>query len=83
MLLVTHYDDDDSWGFQSGLPVTMAEAQVVSMKTIVEIDPTVVGVAELLPGWSAERERVGGEWKRAVSVWSDGEQDGTAQKMAG
>ena len=46
ILLVTHYDDDDSWGFQSGLPVTMANAQVVCMKTIVEIDPAVVEVAD-------------------------------------
>jgi hypothetical protein len=37
VLLVTHYEDDDSWGFQSGQPVTMAEAQLVEMKTLFRI----------------------------------------------
>jgi hypothetical protein len=64
ILLVTHYDDDDSWGFQSGQPVTMAEAQLVAMKTVFGFDPTIVEVADLEPGWSAVRESVGREWVR-------------------
>lgn len=64
VLLVTHYEDDDSWGFQSGLAVTMAEAQLVAMKTVFGIDPTIVEIADLEPGWSAFRESVGGQWIR-------------------
>jgi hypothetical protein len=64
VLLVTHYRDDDSWGFQSGQPVTMAEAQVVAMKTVFGCDPTIVEVADLDPGWSAVRDHVGGPWVR-------------------
>ena len=64
VLLVTHYDDDDSWSFQSGHPVTMADAQVVAMKTVYRFDPTIVEIADLEPGWSAERKCVGGPWIR-------------------
>ena len=53
ILLVTHYEDDESWGFQSGLPLTTAEAQIVAMEEIMKIDPSVGEVAELQPGWSA------------------------------
>ena len=73
ILLVTHYDDDHSWGFQSGLDVTMADAQVVSMKTIFTIDPTIAEIADLEPGWSAEREHVGGPWKKYKDEWPDEE----------
>ena len=71
VLLVTHYDDDDSWGFQSGQPVTMAEAQVVAMKTVFGFDPAIVEVADLEPGWSAVRESVGSPWVR----YKDGPDD--------
>ena len=74
ILLVTHYEDDHSWGFQSGRPVTMAEAMVVGMDSIVRIDPTVAEVADLPPGWTAERDAVGAEWRRSPSVWDDDEE---------
>jgi hypothetical protein len=75
VLLVTHYDDDGSWGFQSGQPVTMAEAQLVSMKTVFGFDPTIVEVADLETGWSAVRESVGSQWFR----YKDDPQDDEAQ----
>lgn len=64
VMLVTHYEHDHSWGFQSGLPVTMVEAQLVAMKTVFGFDPTIVEIADLEPGWSAERQHVGGPWRR-------------------
>jgi len=73
ILLVTHYDDDHSWGFQSGKPVTTDDAQVVGMGTIYNMDPTLAEIADLEPGWSAERETVGGEWVSSKSEWDDDE----------
>jgi hypothetical protein len=73
VLLVTHYDDDDSWGFQSGQPVTIAEAQLVAMKTVFGLDPTIVEVADLEPGWSAVRESVGSQWVRYKDTPEDEE----------
>lgn len=74
ILLVTHYEEDDSWGFQSGHPVTTADAQVVAMKTIMEIDPSVAEIASLAPGYSAARESVGGKWNVTKDEWPDDEQ---------
>jgi hypothetical protein len=34
---------------------TTADRQVVCMKTVMELDPTVAEGADLPPGWSAER----------------------------
>ena len=42
----------------------MADAQVVAMKTVYRFDPTIVEIADLEPGWSAERRFVGGPWIR-------------------
>jgi len=62
ILLVSHYSDDHSWAFLSGDAITVEESELVSMKEIVSIDPTVQEVANLKPGWSAERKAVGDEW---------------------
>lgn len=73
ILLVTHYEDDHSWGFQSGLPFITADAQIVAMKTIMEIDPSVAEIAGLSPGHSAARESIGGEWKITKDEWPSDE----------
>ena len=73
ILLVTHYEDDHSWGFQSGNPVTTKDAQIVGMKEIINLDPSVKEIADLLPGWSATREDVGKEWKREKNDWKEAE----------
>ena len=52
----------------------MEDAQLVAMKTVVSIDPTVAEVADLLPGWSAERTSVGGEWSRTQDEWDASEE---------
>ena len=73
ILLVTHYEDDHSWGFQSGKPVAMANAQVVRMDEVIRLDATLFEIADLLPGWSAERKTVGGEWRRYKDEWESEE----------
>jgi hypothetical protein len=73
ILLVTHYEDDHSWGFQSGKPVSMADAQVVGMSEIIRLDATLFEIADLPPGWSAERDTVGGEWRRYKDDWESEE----------
>lgn len=65
ILQVTHYGDDDSWGFQPGFEILTEDGQVVAMKTIVDLDPTVQEIADLPPGWSADRTEVGGRWTKS------------------
>ncbi|MBX9948185.1 MAG: hypothetical protein K2Y39_03380 [Candidatus Obscuribacterales bacterium] len=64
ILLVSHYPGEDGWAFLTGGTFSVEESQLVAIKTIIAIDPTVTEVADLPPGWSAERETVGGEWRR-------------------
>jgi len=73
ILLVTHYEDDHSWSFQSGKPLIMADAQVVGMGEIIRLDATLFEIADLPPGWSANRETVGGEWHRYKDEWESEE----------
>ena len=65
VLRVVHYSDDHSWAFTYGTTSDPNDALVVSMKcVVVEIDPTLLSIADLLPGWSASRAAAGSSWKR-------------------
>ena len=63
ILLVIHYSDDHSWAFLTGEDFSMDDAQLVALHEIVDLDPTVRSIADLRPGWSAERTAVGDEWR--------------------
>ena len=64
ILLVSHDAEDHGWQFIGGSGVAMADAKIVGLGEIVKRDATVREVADLLPGWQALRERVGGPWTR-------------------
>ncbi len=62
---VTHDDEDGAWQFHPfGGPTPEAEAAVVSLSTIVKLDPTVAELGDLPVGWSAWRDDRGGVWQR-------------------
>ena len=69
ILNVVHYSDDHSWGFTCGTTDDPEDGLVVHMGHIYEMDPTLVEIADLEPGWVAERDSVGSEWER----WKDDE----------
>ena len=64
ILHVVHYSDDHSWAFTCGTTDKTQDGRVVSMKEILNIDPTLAEVADLFPGWGAVRNHVGDKWKR-------------------
>jgi len=64
ILLVTHDADDHGWQFIGTSDASMADTKLVALEEIVKIDPTILEVADLPPGWHAIRERVGGAWSR-------------------
>ena len=68
ILLVIHYDDDDSWAFLCGTTNDDADGRVIGMGTALRLDPTIREIADLTPGWKAWRSARGGTWKRAPSV---------------
>jgi hypothetical protein len=64
ILLVAHDADDGMWQFLTGEPVEMADAMLVSLREVYRIDPTIGELADLPPGWTAERAAIGQPWHR-------------------
>jgi hypothetical protein len=64
ILLVVHDEDDNCWQFIGTTDASVAESKAVSLEEIVRLDPTVLEVADLPPGWQAVRDEVAGEWTR-------------------
>jgi hypothetical protein len=67
ILQVSHDEEDHGWQFIGNSEVSMADAKLVSLQTIIHLDPTVLEVGDLPPGWEAVREHVGGPWTRRES----------------
>lgn len=65
ILRVTHYSDDHDWAFVCGTTNVTEDGRVISMGEALKIDPTLREIADLPPGWSAWRTKVGAPWKRA------------------
>lgn len=64
ILLVSHDEDDHAWQFIGTSDASVEDAKLVCLEDIVRLDPTVLEVADLPPGWQAFRDQVGGEWTR-------------------
>ena len=64
ILLVTHDENDHGWQFIGSTEASMEDAMLVTLKSIVAIDPSVVEVADLPPGWQAVRSAPGQPWMR-------------------
>ena len=65
ILLVARDAEDGTWQFLTGGAFSTADALLVALHEIVERDPTICELADLPSGWSAQRDRVGGPWRRA------------------
>jgi hypothetical protein len=66
ILLVSHDADDHGWQFIGTSDACVADGRVVCLERVVSLDPTVLEVADLLPGWQAVRNEVGGPWTRLM-----------------
>ena len=66
ILLVVHYSEDHSWAFLSGASFDVAHGKLIGMGTALGLDPTLRSIADLPPGWTASRARVGDAWDRRV-----------------
>jgi hypothetical protein len=71
ILLVSHDGDDHGWQFIGASDANIEDGRVVCLEEIVELDGTVLQVADLPPGWRAIREYVGGPWSRIPSEGDD------------
>jgi hypothetical protein len=66
ILLVSHDEDDHGWQFIGTSDASMADSMLVALEEVVRVDPTVLEVADLEPGWQAVREAIGGPWSRRL-----------------
>jgi len=64
ILRVVHYTDDHSWAFTCGTTDDDSDGRVIRMDEALEMDGSLVSVADLPPGWGAWRESVGRAWQR-------------------
>jgi len=62
ILLVSH--DDGDWQFLCGQAHSGETPHVVCVGHLVARDPTIEEVADLDLNWFAERDAVGGNWRR-------------------
>ncbi|MDD5058660.1 MAG: hypothetical protein PHQ60_12390 [Sideroxydans sp.] len=63
ILRVTHDANDHGWQFLNpNIEVIESNASVVSLEQIVKLDPSILELANLPPGWSAWRTKVGEKW---------------------
>src|SRR5256885_148259 len=64
---VSHDAEDGAWQFHNSEPGPAKESEgvVVSLRDILQIDPTTAELADLPPGWHAWRESKSSAWQRA------------------
>ena len=66
ILMVIHYSDDDSWAFLCNTSGAESDGRVICMSTALNLDPTLRSIAGLPPGWIAERDSVGSDWRKTA-----------------
>ena len=64
ILHVTHDIDDHGWQFMGLTDGTLENARLIALHEAVELDPSVLELADLQVGWHAVRERPGDPWVR-------------------
>lgn len=67
ILHITHDLDDHSWQFLGLDDAREADACVISLEQAIALDPSILEVADLAPGWHAWRSAVEAPWCRAES----------------
>ncbi|MCX4026144.1 hypothetical protein H0A36_11455 [Endozoicomonas sp. SM1973] len=64
VLSVVHYSEDHSWAFTCGITNASEDLMLVGMAEVISTDNTLLSIADLPPGWCAERSFIGGDWVR-------------------
>lgn len=71
ILHVSHDEDDHGWQFLDNETFKPEQAALVCLSHVVELDATVLEVADLEPGWIAFRTRKGEPWERVKDESSE------------
>lgn len=64
ILYVSHDEEDGTWQFHTSETIDVSNAKVVALKRIVELDRSVMQLADLPLGWVAIRSEASAVWQR-------------------
>ena len=64
ILLVSHDAHDHGWQFLGSGDADPSQAAVLALSEIVQLDPSVLEIADLPPGWQAWRDSKSAPWLR-------------------
>ena len=65
ILHITHDEDDHGWQFLGSEDAHEGDPAVVGLGEIAKLDPSVLEVADIPPGWHAWRRSKSSTWQRA------------------
>lgn len=71
ILRVTHDSDDHGWQFL-GRKSREEDAKIIALHEAVELDSSILQLADLPPGWHAWRDSIEDPWRREAT--NDGDQ---------
>jgi hypothetical protein len=67
ILLVSHDADDHGWQFIGSTDGMPENARIIALHEAVALDPSVAELADLPPGWQAQRDAAGQPWTRIAA----------------
>jgi hypothetical protein len=67
-VLVVSHDEDGEWQFLCGTTTESSDCVIVCLGCAYERDLMLAGVADLPPGWQAQRSHIGALWERYPST---------------
>jgi len=70
ILHVTHDSDDHGWQFL-GREAREEDGKIIALHEAVEMDPSILQLADLRPGWHAYRQSAQGPWTREAMDEAD------------
>jgi hypothetical protein len=68
ILRVNHDAEDHGWQFFGSTGANIKDAMIVSLEEVVQLDLSVLEIADLPPGWHATRESTMHSWIRSESL---------------
>ncbi len=78
ILFVSHDSDDHGWQFLDGGDADLEDAMLVCLSHIAQLDPSVVQLASMAPGYIAWRETADAPWVIDRNTRADEEEEETA-----
>lgn len=66
---VSHNADDGAWQFHAGTSKDVGESQpmLVSLRSVVQLDPSIIELTDLPLGWVAWRDTKDSVWQRGAA----------------